>query len=73
MLLKDKIAVVTGGGVGIGKAIALRYAKEGAHAVVAEVNEATSSPISLKSPSETGIGFTGSMRKACFLHAGGGA
>src|SRR5438034_8143449 len=41
MLLKDKIAIVTGGGVGIGKAIALRYAKEGAHIVVAEINEAT--------------------------------
>jgi len=41
MLLKDKIAIVTGGGVGIGKAIALRYAKEGAHIVVAEINEVT--------------------------------
>jgi NAD(P)-dependent dehydrogenase (short-subunit alcohol dehydrogenase family) len=41
MLLKDKIAIVTGGGVGIGKAIGLRYAKEGAHVVVAEINEAT--------------------------------
>jgi len=41
MLLKDKIAIVTGGGVGIGKAVALRYAKEGAHVVVAEINEAT--------------------------------
>jgi NAD(P)-dependent dehydrogenase (short-subunit alcohol dehydrogenase family) len=40
MLLKDKIAIVTGGG-GIGKAIALRYAKEGAHVVVAEINAAT--------------------------------
>jgi NAD(P)-dependent dehydrogenase (short-subunit alcohol dehydrogenase family) len=41
MLLNDKIAIVTGGGVGIGNAIALRYAKEGAHVVVAEINEAT--------------------------------
>src|SRR5215204_6576898 len=41
MLLKDKIAIVTGAGVGMGKAIALRYAKEGAHVVVAEVNAAT--------------------------------
>ncbi|MCK5588071.1 MAG: SDR family NAD(P)-dependent oxidoreductase, partial [Candidatus Lokiarchaeota archaeon] len=28
--LKDKIAIVTGSSVGIGKAIALTYAKEGA-------------------------------------------
>ena len=33
MLLKDKIAVVTGIGTGMGKAIALRYAREGAHVV----------------------------------------
>src|SRR5262245_57239504 len=39
MLLKDKIAIVTGAGVGMGKAIALRYAKEGAHVVVSEIND----------------------------------
>ena len=39
MLLKDKIAVVTGSG--IGKAIALRYAREGAHVVGAEIDEAS--------------------------------
>jgi NAD(P)-dependent dehydrogenase (short-subunit alcohol dehydrogenase family) len=41
MLLKDKVAIVTGAGTGMGKAIALRYAREGAHVVVAEINEAT--------------------------------
>ena len=41
MQLKDKIAIVTGAGEGMGKAIALRYAKEGAHVIVAEVNEVT--------------------------------
>ena len=40
MRLKDKIAVVTGSGTGIGKAIAVRFAKEGAHVVGAEINEA---------------------------------
>ncbi len=39
MLLKDKIAIVTGIGTGMGKAIALRYAKEGAHVVGAEIDE----------------------------------
>ncbi len=33
--LKDKIAVITGGGTGIGKAIALEFAKVGANVVVA--------------------------------------
>jgi len=34
MRLKDKIAIVTGAGQGIGKGIALRLAQEGAHVVV---------------------------------------
>lgn len=34
MRLKDKIAIVTGSGQGIGKGVALRLAKEGAHVVI---------------------------------------
>ena len=45
MLLKDKIAIVTGSGAGMGKAIALRYAREGAHVVCAEINDATGNQI----------------------------
>ena len=33
--LKDKVAIVTGGGTGIGESIAIEYAKAGAHVVVA--------------------------------------
>jgi 3-oxoacyl-[acyl-carrier protein] reductase len=38
MRLKDKVAIVTGAGQGIGEAYARRFAREGAHVVVADVN-----------------------------------
>jgi meso-butanediol dehydrogenase/(S,S)-butanediol dehydrogenase/diacetyl reductase len=38
--LKNKVAIVTGGGAGIGEAISKRYAQEGARVVVAEINSA---------------------------------
>jgi len=37
MKLKDKVAIITGAGKGIGKAYALRFAKEGAKVVIAEI------------------------------------
>ena len=39
--LKDKVAIVTGAGQGIGRAIALRLAQEGADIVIADVNAQT--------------------------------
>lgn len=38
--LENKIAIITGGGSGIGKAIALLYASEGAKIVVSDIDEA---------------------------------
>ena len=39
MRLKDKVAIVTGSGRGIGEGIALRFAEEGAKVLVNDVNE----------------------------------
>lgn len=39
MRLKDQVAIITGAGQGIGRAYALRFAREGAKVVVAEINE----------------------------------
>ena len=52
MRLKDKVAIVTGGGVGIGKAYAHGLAKEGAKVIVADIqdDEAKKSPTKSKPP-----------------------
>ncbi len=43
--LDNKVAIVTGGGRGIGRAVALRLAREGACVVVADMNAATAAGV----------------------------
>ena len=40
MLLKDKVALITAGASGMGRAGAERFAAEGAHVIVVDFNEA---------------------------------
>ena len=47
MRLKDRVAIVTGGGVGIGKAYAHGLAKEGAKVVVADIQEAEAKKVAM--------------------------
>jgi 3-hydroxybutyrate dehydrogenase len=43
MKLKDKVCIVTGAASGIGKEIAITYAREGAKVVIADLNKAAAS------------------------------
>ncbi|MGO4907615.1 glucose 1-dehydrogenase [Pseudorhodobacter sp. W20_MBD10_FR17] len=48
MRLKNKIAVVTGAGQGFGAGIAAKFAAEGAHVIVADINAASATEVALK-------------------------
>src|SRR3974390_2872786 len=39
MRLQDKVAIVTGSALGLGRAVAARFAREGATVVAADINE----------------------------------
>ncbi len=45
MKLEGKVAIITGGGSGIGRGICLRYAQEGARVVVADLNAGAASAV----------------------------
>lgn len=55
MRLKDKVAVVTGGGSGIGEGISIELAKEGAKVVVTDIDEKSAEEVAIKIKSNGGI------------------
>jgi 3-hydroxybutyrate dehydrogenase len=59
MKLKDKVAYITGSASGIGREIAVVFAREGAHVVIADLNKdaavATASEISKTGPKAIGV------------------
>ncbi len=61
-LLQDRVAVVTGAGRGIGRAVALTFVREGAHVIINDVDEA---------PAQEARGACDEIRKgAAAIHVG---
>ena len=54
MQLEGKVAIITGASQGIGKAFALRFADEGAKAVVADINFENAQKVAGKIKAEGG-------------------
>ncbi|EFO81951.1 short-chain dehydrogenase/reductase SDR [Oscillochloris trichoides DG-6] len=64
MRLKNKVAIITGGGQGIGRQTALTFAREGAKVVVADVNMTAAQAVA------TEIEQSDGQARAVFLDAG---
>jgi 2-keto-3-deoxy-L-fuconate dehydrogenase len=53
--LENKVALVTGAGSGIGKEIALLYARQGAHIIIADVNAEAAASVATQITAQEGI------------------
>ena len=67
-MLKDKVAVITGSGRGIGRAAALLFAREGAKVVVSDMDVQPAQEVTdeIKAAGGEGIAFPGDVTSPSF-------
>ena len=70
MELKDKVALVTGAASGLGKAIALRYARAGAKVVIADLNQAQAEAVAGEIGKERALGLAMDVTDEVAVNAG---
>lgn len=68
MRLKNKVGLITAGGSGMGRAGALRFAKEGAKIVVVDINETAANEVvqTIKAEGGDAVSLTGDLRSDAF-------
>jgi NAD(P)-dependent dehydrogenase (short-subunit alcohol dehydrogenase family) len=65
----DRVVIVTGAGHGIGQAVAERFAAEGAHVVVNDINEGRAAEVAAALPGGRGMPFVADVSEAAQVTA----